>query len=254
VSGALLALPFGLGIGLLLGLVGGGGSILAVPALVYVLGQPVKEATTESLLVVGAAALAGAADHARIGRVQIRTALAFGAAGAAGTIPGTALNRLISGPALLLGFAVLLLAAAAAMLLRRNDPVEQRSKLSLARVAAVGLATGVLTGFFGVGGGFVIVPALVLLLGLPLTLAVGTSLLVITPTSAAALAAHLASGTVDWAIALTFTAGAIAGALGRPSRRNERRAAAARSDLRAPPGRGRRLPHRQERVWRRLNS
>jgi uncharacterized protein len=209
---ALLALPFGLGIGLLLGLVGGG-SVLAVPVLVYVLDQPVKDATTESLLVVGSAALVGAVDHARIGRVQIRTALAFGAAGAIGAVGGTALNRLISGPALLLAFALLLVAAAVAMLLRREDPLAQGGNSSLGRVGAVGIGAGVLTGFFGVGGGFVIVPALVLLLGLPLTLAVGTSLLVITLSSAAALAAHLASGSIDWAVALIFTAGAIAGAL-----------------------------------------
>jgi uncharacterized membrane protein YfcA len=213
VSVALLALPVGLGIGLLLGLVGVGGSVLAVPVLVYVLDQPVKEATTESLLVVGTAALVGAVDHARIGRVQLRTALAFGAAGAVGAIAGTALNRLISGRALLLAFALLLLAAAVAMLLRREDPREQGGDASLARVGAVGVGAGVLTGFFGVGGGFVIVPALVLLLGVPLTLAVGTSLLVIALTSAAALAAHLASGSIDWADALTFTAGAIAGGL-----------------------------------------
>jgi len=122
---ALLALPFGLGIGLLLGLVGGGGSVLAVPVLVYVLDQPVKEATTESLLVVGTAALVDAVDHARIRRVQMRTALAFGAAGAIGAVGGTALNRLISGRALLLAFALLLLAAAVAMLLRREDPLAQ---------------------------------------------------------------------------------------------------------------------------------
>jgi hypothetical protein len=92
VSAALLALPFGLGIGLLLGLVGGGGSVLAVPVLVYLLDQPVKEATTESLLVVGTAALVGAVDHARIGRMQMRTALAFGSSGAVGAIAGTALK------------------------------------------------------------------------------------------------------------------------------------------------------------------
>jgi uncharacterized membrane protein YfcA len=213
VSGALLALPFGLGIGLLLGLVGGGGSILAVPVLVYVLGQPVRAATAESLLIVGTAALVGAADYARSGRVQIKTALAFGAAGAAGAIAGTALNRLVTGRALLLAFALLLLAAAAAMLRRRPDPATPSGNRSLVRVAPTGLGTGVLTGFFGIGGGFVIVPALVLLLGLPITLAVGTSLLVITLTSGAALAAHLASGSIDWMIASSFTAAAIAGAL-----------------------------------------
>jgi uncharacterized protein len=173
--------------------------------LVYVLDQPVKDATTESLLVVGSAALVGAVDHARIGRVQIRTALAFGAAGAIGAVGGTALNRLISGPALLLAFALLLLAAAVAMLLRREDPLAQGGNSSLGRVGAVGIGAGVLTGFFGVGGGFVIVPALVLLLGLPPTLAVGTSLLVTALSSAAALAAHLASGSIDWAVALIFT-------------------------------------------------
>jgi uncharacterized protein len=211
-SGALLALPFGLAVGLLLGLVGGGGSILAVPVLVYVLGQPVKAATTESLLIVGTAALVGAAAYARSGRVQIRTGLAFGAAGAAGAIVGTALNRLVSDRVLLLGFALLLSAAAAAMLRRRPD-LPEPGKLSLVRVAPAGLATGVLTGFFGVGGGFVIVPALVLLLGLPITLAVGTSLLVIALTSGAALASHLASGSIDWTIAVAFTGAAIAGAL-----------------------------------------
>lgn len=211
-SGVLLALPFGLAIGLLLGLVGGGGSILAVPVLVYVLDQPVKEATTESLFVVGAAALVGAADYTRTGRVQIRTGLAFGAAGAAGAVAGTALNRLVSGPTLLLAFALLLLAAAAMMLARR-DRVAPGGRLSFARLATVGAGTGVLTGFFGVGGGFVIVPALVLVLGLPLTLAVGTSLLVIAVTSAAALAAHLAHGTLNWKLALAFTAAAVAGAL-----------------------------------------
>jgi uncharacterized membrane protein YfcA len=146
VGGALLATPFGLGIGLLLGLVGGGGSILAVPVLVYVLGQPVKAATSESLLIVGTAALVGAADYARSGRVQFRTALAFGAAGAAGAIAGTALNRLVNGRALLLAFALLLLAAAAAMLRRRPDPATPSGNRSLGRVAPTGLGTGVLTG------------------------------------------------------------------------------------------------------------
>jgi hypothetical protein len=197
----------------LLGLVGGGGSILAVPVLVYVLGEPVKAATTESLLVVGAAALVGAADYARVGRVQVKTALAFGAAGVGGSLAGTAFNRLVSARTLLLAFALLLLATAAAMLRRRPDRPQCLVRRSLARVVPAGWGAGILTGFFGVGGGFVIVPALVLLLGVPITLAVGTSLLVITLTSSAALAAHLATGSVNWAIASSFTATAIAGAL-----------------------------------------
>src|SRR5687768_209221 len=92
-----LAVPFGLALGVLLGVLGGGGSILAVPVLVYVLGEPVQTATTESLLVVGAAALVGAADYGRTGRVRVKTALAFGLAGASGSILGTALNRLANG-------------------------------------------------------------------------------------------------------------------------------------------------------------
>jgi uncharacterized membrane protein YfcA len=213
-GGALLALPFGLAIGVLLGLVGGDGSILAVPVLVYVLGQPVHDATTESLFVVGAAALVGAADHARVGNVRIKTALAFGLAGAAGAVGSSALNRLVGGRIILLAFAALLVLAAWAMQRRKDFITEPiRRPHAHLRAAATGLLTGVLTGFFGVGGGFVIVPALVLLLGLPITLAVGTSLAVIALTSASALAAHLASGRIDWGIATAFAAAAIAGAL-----------------------------------------
>ena len=214
---ALLALPFGLAIGLSLGLVGGGGSILAVPVLVYVLGEPVKSATTESLLIVGATALLGSLDHARAGRVRWRIAAAFGAAGALGSLGGTALNRYVGSRALMLAFAVLLLVAAAAMVRGRGEPrrreVEPRGRSLWLRIVPAGLATGVLTGFFGVGGGFAVVPALTLLLAVPLRSAVGTSLAVIAITSAAALAAHLSSGSVDWGVAGAFTAAAVAGAV-----------------------------------------
>lgn len=211
---ALLALPFGVAIGVMLGLVGGGGSILAVPVLVYILDQSVHEATTESLFVVGAAALVGAADHARMGNVRVKTALAFGLAGAAGSLGGTGLNRLVGGRTILLAFAALLLLAAWAMQRRqRSDARSVQYPRRHLRAGAIGLLTGVLTGFFGVGGGFVIVPALVLLLGLPITVAVGTSLAVIALTSASALGAHLASGPINWSIATSFACAAIAGAL-----------------------------------------
>jgi uncharacterized membrane protein YfcA len=217
VDAALLAVAFGLAVGLSLGLVGGGGSILAVPILVYVLGEDVKDATTASLLIVGATALAGAADHARRGRVRVRTAWFFGTAGGLGALAGTALNRVASSGTILFLFALLLLAAAYGML-RRADDVERperrvRGRRLWLEIVPAGLAVGVLTGFFGVGGGFVIVPALVLLLGLPMQVAVGTSLLVIGLTSAAALAAHLSTGSVDWAVALPFTAAGVAGAI-----------------------------------------
>jgi uncharacterized membrane protein YfcA len=212
---ALLALPFGLAIGVSLGLVGGGGSILAVPVLVYVLGEPVKEATTASLAIVGTTALVGAADHVRGGGVRIRVALAFGAAGALGALAGTALNRVASGSSILIAFAVVMLAAAYALIRGRGegrgDEAEARGRTLALRVIPAGIGIGVLTGFFGVGGGFVIVPALVLLLGLPMTVAIGTSLLVIALTSASALVAHLATGRVDWAVVASFTAAAIAG-------------------------------------------
>jgi uncharacterized membrane protein YfcA len=120
-SDALLALPFGLAIGVMLGLVGGGGSIVAVPILVYVLGEPVKRATTESLLIVGVTALVGALAAARAGRVYWRVGLAFAAAGAATSVAGTALNRLVSSNAILLAFAVLLVSASYGMLRRRPD-------------------------------------------------------------------------------------------------------------------------------------
>jgi uncharacterized membrane protein YfcA len=214
---ALLAVPFAFAIGLALGLVGGGGSILALPVLVYVLGEPVKDATTESLLIVGTTALLGALDHARIRRVRWRTAVSFGVAGIVGAIGGTALNQRVGSSAILLGFAVLLLAAAVAMLRGRGEPgrpeVAPHGRGLRLRVIPLGLGTGVLTGFFGVGGGFVIVPALTLLLGVPLTAAVGTSLLVIAITSSAAFGAHISGGSIDWAIAGAFTATSVAGAL-----------------------------------------
>lgn len=209
---ALLAAAFGLAIGLLLGLVGGGGSILAVPALVYGLGQDVKTATTTSLLVVGATALAGSFAHAREGHVGWRCALLFSAVGGAGSFVGTALNRTLDGELILVLFALVLLAAAAAMLRHRPGSATRRSA-SWRKVVPVALGVGALTGFFGVGGGFLIVPALVLLIGMPIELAVGTSLLVIALTSAIALSAHLASGDIDWPLAAAMTASAILGAL-----------------------------------------
>ncbi len=211
---ALLALPFGIAIGFLLGLVGGGGSILAVPVLVYILGEPVERATTESLLIVGVTALVGAVAAARAGRVRIRVALTFAAAGAASAVAGTALNRLAGGRVIMLGFALLLLGAGYAQVrdrtVRMAGPVDNEKVPSCHNRRR---ATGLLTGFFGVGGGFVIVPALTLVLGLPMRLAVGTSLLVIALTSAAALTAHLATGTINLPLSVAFTVAAIAGAV-----------------------------------------
>ncbi len=211
---AALALTFGVGIGLLLGLVGGGGSILTVPVLVYVLGLGVHEATATSLVIVGATALAGAVPHARAGRVALTTALLFGAAGIGGAFAGTWLNARVSGPAILMLFGLLMLAVATRMAWR-TAPQEASAEAapSAARwpVAIAGLLVGFMTGFFGVGGGFLIVPALVLLLRLPMRIAVGTSLVIIAINAAAGILAHLRSGGIELGLALLFVTGGVAG-------------------------------------------
>jgi len=210
----LLAIPFGIAVGILLGLLGGGGSILAVPVLVYVLGQEVRAATTESLIIVGVTAAIAAAHH-RAGHVRWRPALVFSAAAAIGALAGTALNRLVDPEALLVSFAPLLLVAAAGVVRRRGETPGFRCQggCLVKRALPVGFTTGALTGFYGVGGGFLIVPTLAVLLGVGFAEAIGTSLAVIALTSAAALVAHLASGSIDWPVTASFTAAAIVGAL-----------------------------------------
>lgn len=212
----LLAVGFGSLIGILLGLVGGGGSILTVPILVYVLGLGVHEATATSLVIVGATAAVGAIPHARVGRVAAKTALLFGGAGIARAFVGTALNARVSGPVILLLLGLLMLVVAARMALaHRPEPVEPDVAPTVGlrwEVFVGGLVVGVMTGFFGVGGGFLIVPALVLVLGLPMRLAVGTSLVVIAINAAAGIVANLGTGGVDLPLALLFVAGGALGA------------------------------------------
>jgi uncharacterized membrane protein YfcA len=204
-----VAIPAGLVIGLSLGALGGGGSILTVPALVYLLHQQPHTATTGSLLIVGITALAGMIAHRRAGRVRVAQGVTFGILGVAGSYAGTWLSAGVRPGLLLTLFAVLMLTAAGAMLRRRRDtggraapaprPRRAASRVvpGAARIVAAATAVGLLTGFFGVGGGFVIVPALVLALGFDMPAAVGTSLLVITINSAASLAAASA-GTCTW--------------------------------------------------------
>jgi len=264
-----IAIPAGLLIGLSLGALGGGGSILTVPVLVYLLHQPPHAATAGSLLIVGITVAAGMIAHRRAGRVRLGPGVAFGVLGVAGAYAGTRLSASIRPDLLLSLFAGLMLVAAAAMLRRRgtpgqhapaagNPPVPDEAAvpdardasplrgraitatldkpatavrpaaLSAARrrpggtvpvrqglkIAAAATGVGLLTGFFGVGGGFVIVPALVLALGFEMPVAVGTSLLVIAINSAAALAARLGGHLhLDWPLLGVFTAAALAGAL-----------------------------------------
>jgi uncharacterized membrane protein YfcA len=224
---AALSVVFGTLIGLLLGLVGGGGSILTVPILVYVIGLEVQSATATSLAIVGASAMAGALPHARAGRVNLRVALFFGLFGIGGAFAGTWLNQQVSGPWILLLFGLMMLIVAARMWIRRTAPTIGQAAPEGAigwKVPLAGLVVGLMTGFFGVGGGFLIVPALVLALGLPVAVAVGTSLVIIAINSVSGIAAHVGSG-LDLAVAALFILGGLVGGLlgGRlAGRANER--------------------------------
>ncbi|MES9538546.1 MULTISPECIES: sulfite exporter TauE/SafE family protein [unclassified Actinomadura] len=218
----LTALVLGALIGVLLGLLGGGGSILAVPALVYGAGLPLASAVPASLLVVGISSATAALPRVRAGQVRWRIAGVFGAAGAVAAFGGAALNRLLPDQAVLLGFAALMVAAGWRMLAERDrlggscalpgGGVDWRS--CLPKSIGAGAIVGVLTGLFGVGGGFLIIPALVVGLGLPMTVAVGTSLVIVVVNSAAGFAAHAGDGALDYGIVAAFTLAAVAGSLG----------------------------------------
>lgn len=207
-------------IGLSLGLLGGGGSILTVPIFVYVLGFGAKQAIAMSLAVVGATSLFGAAGHWRAGNVNVRVALIFGAVAMVGTYLGARLAVFFSGAAQLALFAVVMLLAAFFMFRdRKPAPDGARAKsdgpevkeMSLGLIVLEGIAVGVLTGLVGVGGGFLIVPALVLLGKIPMKQAVGTSLLVIAMKSAAGFYGYLGQVEVEWGFMGLFTAVSIAG-------------------------------------------
>ena len=213
----MIALTVGLAVfvGVALGLLGGGGSILTVPLLAYVAGMDAKQAIATSLLVVGVTSAVGAVSHARAGRVQWRTGLIFGVAGMAGAYAGGLLARFIPGTVLLIGFAVMMIATAVAMLRGRKtiETTEGAHRMPVPKIIAEGLVVGLVTGLVGAGGGFLVVPALALLGGLPMPVAVGTSLVVIAMKSFAGLAGYLSSVQIDWGLALAVTAAAVVGAL-----------------------------------------
>ena len=167
-------------IGLSLGVFGSGGSILAVPVLAYLVGQPEKVAIAGSLAVVAGISLAAAVPYARERRVDWRSVLLFGLPGMVGTYLGAWLALYVSGAIQMTLFAIVMLGAAVMMLRSGAQEYEPGEARAYYKVMADGLAVGVLTGLVGVGGGFLIVPALVLLGGLPMRLAVGTSLVIIT--------------------------------------------------------------------------
>ena len=202
-------------IGLSLGLIGGGGSILTVPILVYFLAVEPHEAVGMSLAVVGATSLLGAYLHYRRGNVDISGGIRFGAFGMIGAVAGSPLTRSVSPTTLLLLFGLLMMTVAIAMLWRRSykDKVIGQKPRILQGIA-VGFGVGVLTGFLGVGGGFLIVPALVLFGGLTMKKAIGTSLFVIFLNCIAGLIGHIGRDMFDWALTAAVLALAVGGAVG----------------------------------------
>ncbi|SED07364.1 sulfite exporter TauE/SafE family protein [Streptomyces melanosporofaciens] len=223
-SALILALIAGAVVGLALGALGGGGSVLALPALIYLLGFSPAAATTASLLIVTATSLTGLYAHARAGHVRWRAGTAFAAAGILpAALAGAAAARL-SQPLLTVAFAVIAALAATRMLrpaatgadstTGRPDGTSRRTRpAKAAKAAGAGAGLGALTGLLGVGGGFLAVPALVTVLSFEMQAAVGTSLLVITVNSLASLATRSGAAiTVDWEVIGPFTAAAVLGA------------------------------------------
>ncbi len=210
-------------IGLSLGLMGGGGSILTVPIFVYVLGYSAKSAIAMSLPVVGTTSLVGALGHWRAGNVQLRTALIFGAIAMAGAYLGARLAVYVSGTVQLTLLAIVILVAATSMFrnsrrsaaagIQGDANADAAFTLPIGKMIAVGLAVGILTGIVGIGGGFLIVPALVVLGRVPMKQAIGTSLLVIAMNSAAGFMGYLGQVAIPWGFLAGFTAVAIAGIL-----------------------------------------
>ena len=217
----IVAAALGLVIGALVGLLCGGGSILAVPALVYAAGQQLPQAVATSLLVVGITAVVALLP--RLGRAQIawRIAVLFGAAGAATAFAGAAVNRLLPDDVVLALFAALMIGAGVRMLSEKPDTGAACAvdggrvnwRRCLPRTLAGGLVVGFLTGLLGVGGGFLIIPVLVIALGLPMQTAIGTSLLIVAVNSAAGFAAHAGDAPLDVPVTVAFTAAAVVAAL-----------------------------------------
>ena len=209
-------------IGLSLAIMGGGGSILTVPIFVYVMHFEPKTAIAMSLPVVGFTSLAGAVNHWREGNFDLRAALTFGALAMAGAYLGARLAAHIPGIVQLTLLGLVMLVSGALMLRRpvgaKTVPAENDAKGStlasrILPIAIVGLSVGMLTGIVGIGGGFLFVPALVLLARLPMKTAVGTSLLVIALNTAAGSIGYHGQVDVPWRVVLTFTAIAIVGIL-----------------------------------------
>lgn len=212
-----------LGIGISLGLLGGGGSILAVPILMYVMGLPPKEAIAASLFIVGIVSLLGLIPHAKAGNVSLKLALTFAPAAMVGAYAGARLAELpaITETIQVVAFGIVMLLASILMIRkgqRKAQPVEPAlsppKSPSLGKMLIIpleGLLVGIITGFVGVGGGFAIIPALVLLGGTPMKEAIGTSLLIIAFKSATAFLGYMNQVSLDWGLMISFTLAASVG-------------------------------------------
>jgi uncharacterized membrane protein YfcA len=219
----MLALPIGLGlasgslVGFSLGLIGGGGSILAVPLMFYLVGVPdAHVAIGTSAIAVGANAAVNLFQHARRGTVKWRCAAVFASAGIIGAFAGSSVSKLVDGQRLLMLFALLMFVVGVSMLRRRKSVGHEGVQLSrenLPKLLAVGFLTGLLSGFFGIGGGFLIVPGLMLATGMPILNAIGSSLVAVSAFGFTSATNYALSGFVDWELAAIFLAGGVVGGL-----------------------------------------
>lgn len=207
-----LGLVLGFGIGGSLGLLGGGGSILTVPALVYLVGQTPQVAVMTSLAIVGANSAMGAYFHRARGSLNWHVALLFGGAGMAVSYATAAFSDRLSPDFIMVAFAALMLIIGLLLIFRRPPPESvELEHYSLWKIVASGAAVGLMTGILGVGGGFLIVPALIMLVGLPMRQAVGTSLVIIVMNSLAGFVGHLGHGTLDIPSLAIFVVAGLAG-------------------------------------------
>lgn len=214
---SLLAALSGVAVGFTLGLVGGGGSILAVPLMVYVVGvRSPHLAIGTSALAVAANALAGLASHARAGNVNWRCGSTYALAGVIGALAGSTLGKAVDGQQLLFLFALLMLVVAVLMFRGRGDTGIEGvvcNRDNFPKVAGFGLGTGALSGFFGIGGGFLIVPGLIASTAMPIYRAIGTSLVAVSAFGLTTALNYAASGLLDWGIAASFIAGGVLGSV-----------------------------------------
>lgn len=208
-------------VGAILGLVGGGGSILAVPLLVYVVGVgSTHVAIGTSAIAVSLSAAGNVAGHARAGNVKWRCAAVFASAGVLGAFAGASFAKTVNGERLLALFGALMVVVGLAMLRKRGSGGDPNVRLTADNARALlpaligsGFGVGLLSGFFGIGGGFLIVPGLMFATGMPLSMAIGTSLVAVAAFGAATAASYAISGLVDWPIAGLFVGGGLAGGI-----------------------------------------